>query len=93
MTEPTFPYIELHTFYDDQENVVEVDGYIHEDESQKFDNFTQSFSSLENARKWASEQKIPVKMNEETMDEIDLQNYERVEAIQGTETTITYKKN
>lgn len=56
-----FPYIELNILNNVDSKMVRVDGYHHEDETQEFDNFIQSFHSLDTARQWASEYDIPVK--------------------------------
>ena len=92
MSKQTFPYVELHIFYDNDNNVVEVDGYIHESDSHEYDNYVKSFQTLDAAYKWQKSLNMPVKENQEMMPGVDLQKYERFEETNGTESVVLYKK-
>lgn len=58
------PYIELHILTDN-EKVIEVDLYYHENESQGFDNFIKTYKTLSGARKAAKKYELKIVEHEE----------------------------
>lgn len=57
-------YVELHILIDN-EKVVRVDMYHHENESQEFDNLVKSYKTLGGARKGAKKYGLKIVENEE----------------------------
>ena len=58
-------YIELHVLVDDNEKVVRVDMYHHENEAQEYDNFIKSYKTLGGARRGAKKYGLEIVEHEE----------------------------
>lgn len=57
-------YVELHILIDD-EKVVRVDMYHHENAEQEFDNFVKSYKTLNGARRGAKKYELEIVEHEE----------------------------